>query len=328
MVKMKASKPQKAQNSGLRLPAAPKWLSFAVACAGSAYLAFSGNALGVPLFVLSIALATVYAYAEGIYRRFPGRTTRGELLGRIALGALAVSMLLYVATKNSVFAILVFISLAALIIEEVIPKKWSAEEIRTNTVELAWALGAALFAWIFLTVALGTPSPIDVVTSCSMRPVLERGDLVFLMGGEANAPEAKYLGGGIGIVKKPCIIERNGKEEEGALCTEAIVAGNKTIGFDRKNDIVVYEPNPRITDLIIHRVFAKLRGADGQLFYMTRGDNNRQADQEAGLSLVPSSSVHGRVALRIPYLGFFKLFLFMQFDEPEGCDYIIKPVNQ
>ncbi len=305
----------------------PQALSFLLACAGSIYLVLTSNPLGAPLLVLSLALAGAYFYAERIHAIAPLKQVKSVWLGKLALAVLAASIVLYIALKNVLFAVLSFAALVALIIEEVVPRKWSAKEIRLNAIELAWALAAAVFAWIALTIVLGTPSPIDVVTSCSMRPVLERGDLVILSGGEARAPEARYYGQRLVGVKQPCIIEKKGLEE-GALCTESIIVGNETFSFNKENDIIVYEPSPRITDLIIHRAFARLRDEKNRVFYVTRGDNNRHADQEAGISLVPQEHTHGKVILRIPFLGYFKLFLFMQFEEPEGCDYIIKPLPQ
>ena len=302
-------------------------LSFAAACIGSIWLAIGGNPLGAPLFAVSIALAAAYFYADAVHGLAPGRKTGARQWGKPASVALAALIVLYVFFKNPVVAALAFVCLAVLVFEEVVPRNWTVKEIRLNCVELAWALAAALFAWIFLTLALGTPSPIDVVTSCSMRPVLERGDLVFLAGGETRTPSVDYGGQKLSVVKKPCTIEEKGGERQD-LCTEAVIVGNRTIGFDRGNDIIVYEPEPRITDLIIHRSFAKLVGGDGKARYITRGDNNKYADQEAGLAMVPQERVHGRVVLRVPFAGYLKLFLFMQFEEPGGCDYIIKSTPQ
>lgn len=309
----------------MKLPRVPGWLSFAAALAGSLLLIVAGNPLGWPLAVISVLLAAAYFFAKEIHGIAPGKGVRSALWGQAAIAALAASVILYIVSKNTVFSITAFLSLVVLLVEEIIPKKWSADEIRLNAAELAWAMAAAVFAWIFLTVALGTPSPIDVVTSCSMRPVLERGDMVILSGGAVNAPAVNYSGQGISAVKRPCLVEKGGKES-GALCTESILVGNETVGFNRSNDIIVYEPVPRVTELIIHRAFAKLDGESAG--YITRGDNNRNADQEAGIELVSPDHVHGKVLFRVPYLGYLKLFLFMQFQEPEGCDYIIKPFPQ
>ncbi|MFH0973912.1 MAG: hypothetical protein V1817_03965, partial [Candidatus Micrarchaeota archaeon] len=89
------------------------------------------------------------------------------------------------------------------------------------------------------------------------------------------------------------------------------------------NDVVVYEAQPAEYGLIIHRVLAKISASDG-VFYLTKGDNNAAADQQSGISLVPESTVKGRVIGRIPFIGYFKLLLFLQFDFPPGCDRNIK----
>jgi hypothetical protein len=95
---------------------------------------------------------------------------------------------------------------------------------------------------------------------------------------------------------------------------------------DNENDVVVYEAQPAQYGLVIHRVLARLRAPDG-VFYLTKGDNNQFADQQLGISVVPESAVKGRVIGRIPFVGYFKLLLFGQFEFPPGCDSTLRYLN-
>jgi len=52
--------------------------------------------------------------------------------------------------------------------------------------------------------------------------------------------------------------------------------------------------------------------------------NNTVLDQENGrFAFVAEKDVKGRVVLRIPYVGYLKLFLFLQFEVPQGCDSVL-----
>src|SRR5690348_11452542 len=48
--------------------------------------------------------------------------------------------------------------------------------------EVALYLGAAIVIWLILIFVLQTSSPINAVASCSMLPVLQKGDMVVLHG--------------------------------------------------------------------------------------------------------------------------------------------------
>ena len=119
---------------------------------------------------------------------------------------------------------------------------------------------------------------------------------------------------------------------EGAVIRHIFIEGIQPGGVEvngvyfparNENDVVVYEAQPAEYGLIIHRVLAKINASDG-VFYLTKGDNNAAADQQSGISLVPESAVKGRVIGRIPFIGYFKLLLFLQFDFPPGCDRNLK----
>ena len=65
---------------------------------------------------------------------------------------------------------------------------------KRNLIEAAAAVIVVLVIWFGLQLALGTSTPLDVVPSCSMLPVLHRGDMILLQGANQNtikAPVAK-----------------------------------------------------------------------------------------------------------------------------------------
>jgi len=95
------------------------------------------------------------------------------------------------------------------------------------------------------------------------------------------------------------------------------------------HDVIVYQPvsgDPysSIGD-IVHRAFFKI-DADGKTYYLTRGDNNPILDLQVfdyrrgvGNHPVPQESVRGKVISRIPFLGYFKLFISGFFSEDAQC---------
>lgn len=121
-------------------------------------------------------------------------------------------------------------------------------------------------------------------------------------------------------------------EKASIPCISSVKYGKNTIKENISNDVIVYQPAKdelyiRSGD-IIHRVLLKLK-VDDEVHYITKGDNNPIADIQvfdynAGMGNRPASSsqLKGKVILRVPYIGFFKLFISGMFIEPAGCDSI------
>ena len=82
---------------------------------------------------------------------------------------------LYVLTGNAIFAFGTFACLIYVIYQEFFNQKNAVGEALTS-------LGFALVAWIVISLVLNTTSPINIITSCSMLPNLERGDVIILQG--------------------------------------------------------------------------------------------------------------------------------------------------
>jgi len=238
-------------------------------------------------------------------------------LSHVLLVLLALGVAAYVFTQNVLFAFVSFALIIGLFISDFsLEQGW-----KQNALELAYALGFAIAAWFLLGFVLQTDSPINVVTSCSMLPTLQRGDLVFIKGGVEKAHEvsASFADlSSISVHKGLCYLN-----SIPVACTDQAIISNNTVGESKNNDIIVFDPKPTGPGLLIHRVFAKINTERGA-FYLTKGDNNAVLDQENGrFSFVAEKDVKGRVVFTIPYVGYLKLFLFLQFDVPAGCDSVL-----
>lgn len=248
----------------------------------------------------------------------------------ILIGACILFLALYIATLWPGFGILSIAAFLTFIALDFFTSQQSAKPV---IIELVIAIGAAVVAWLALSAALQTPSPLDVVTSCSMLPVLQRGDLVIVQGAtQFNAPVVEYseVLPNTNVQRSNCTIAKRRTGPTISQCTSSISVVNptstSTVNVSRSavqgNDIIVFE-SPQ-AGLVIHRAILVLRNKDtGKLIYVTKGDNNQVVDQEAGLNYVQSQHIHGRYIFRIPYVGYLRLFLAGQFAEPRGCDTLV-----
>ncbi len=125
----------------------------------------------------------------------------------------------------------------------------------------------------------------------------------------------------------PIAFSRSGTQTE--PCLRSVVFGGNEYLTNFSNDVVVYQPNPsdyfaQVGD-IVHRVMFRI-DVDGKYYYLTRGDNNPILDLQVydyasslGNHPVPQDRLRGKVIGRIPYLGYFKLFLSGYFKEDPQC---------
>jgi len=254
----------------------------------------------------------------------------------IALVAAAIIFLAaYLYTPVIWFGVLSIISFIAFIALDFTKSSTNKRTSKSLLTEIAIAIGSALAAWLILSFLLSTPSPIDVVTSCSMKPMLERGDLILVQSmKDYSAPILNYTGEipRISVQRSSCSIAKRGSPSTESQCTSTLLVFSQTQRFTipisranvTNNDIIVFEGRPRNLGLIVHRAVAALHNTEtGETIYVTKGDNNQVADQEAGLDFVTKSAVHGRYIMRIPYVGYLRLFLAGQFSEPPGCDTVV-----
>lgn len=66
--------------------------------------------------------------------------------------------------------------------------------LKSELKNTAIAILLALVVWFGSGIVLATPTPLNAIVSCSMRPAYERGDMVFLRGGDIKTAYFDYNG--------------------------------------------------------------------------------------------------------------------------------------
>jgi len=141
-------------------------------------------------------------------------------------------------------------------------------------VSVHWGLGFAM----------NTDLPIVTVSSTSMVPNLNVGDIVFIKG-----EETYDLGD---------VIVFNGWE------TEPII--HRIVAYSENGEVFKYDNWNQMENSEILKY-----KTDGKI-YITKGDNNPSCDQCGGKQPVTEQDVHGKQVLVIPYLGWVKI-LFVKY---------------
>ncbi len=112
-------------------------------------------------------------------------------------------------------------------------------------------------------------------------------------------------------------------------CLKSVEYAGKQYLTNFSNDIIVYQPQPsdvyaRVGD-IVHRTMFVLN-VDGKKYYLTRGDNNPLLDAQVYDYVtgqvnkpIPQERARGKVIARIPWLGYFKLFISGYLQEDPQC---------
>lgn len=242
----------------------------------------------------------------------------------------AIFLLLYLVTLEPTLAVLCLASFLAYVALDLL--RGTEKKGKSSFLEIIYAIVGAAAVWLILSTILQTPSPLDVVTSCSMKPVLDRGDLVIVQGKQFyEAPLYQYADfPTVTTNRTNCTISKRGSEDTLSQCTNQLVLANASatsrVPVSREdvvnNDIIVFESSS--AGLVIHRVVLALESKSSSAYvYLTKGDNNQVVDQEAGLLVVEQSKIHGKMLARIPLVGYLRLFLAGQFTEPRGCDTLV-----
>jgi hypothetical protein len=114
-------------------------------------------------------------------------------------------------------------------------------------------------------------------------------------------------------------------------CVVSLSYRNQTVNVqaDRSSDTIIYAPKK--TDLfslygdIVHRAVVKIN-AGNETYILTKGDNNNVFDIQFYLdsigmfnSPVSPNQAKGRIVFKIPYLGYYKLFISMYLEEDSIC---------
>ncbi len=207
------------------------------------------------------------------------------------------------------------------------PKKSEAVSL------IVYVVCAFVFAFIIfnaLGLLLGTSSPMVIVVSSSMEPVLFRGDIVVLSGVNPESLRAPQVDLDLVLVDSLSLnsfaktfCAQNGSTIETdcssfpRACpanynTTSIEMGGKKIPVNTLGDIIVYKSNT-LGEPIIHRVVAKINASDGY-YFLTKGDNvcNPKIDADAGINrgAVSLKNVGGKALFWIPKIGCLKLWVF------------------
>ncbi|TFG15358.1 MAG: signal peptidase I [Promethearchaeota archaeon] len=155
--------------------------------------------------------------------------------------------------------------------ESTVTKSKNKKRIILAVITISIALFGSFFLFFILQLTLNTETPVVVVESGSMEPVISRGDLLIVKG-------------------VPAIDIRNGTIE------------------DMDGDIIVFNAqgvwsNPP-AEPIVHRVVDK-KFEDGIWQFKTKGDANPIVDE----GWVPEGNILGVVVFKIPWIGWVKIFL-------------------
>lgn len=239
----------------------------------------------------------------------------------LLLFGLVLSVVLFALTQHPLLALVALAFLAGVLYVEF--------QYTQNWQELVASAGIALSAWLLLSFLLNTASPINIITSCSMLPEYERGDLIFLYGGTPHAPtvqvpsalgDAKYVPAEVQLqgqtvarvlepyangqpLFEPIISTCQRENADGnrtTVCLKGINIQNQTIHVLESNTVSVFD-SKTFAGFIVHRLFAVLEAPDGT-YYLTKGDNNPFLDQQSGFALIPAKTAD-RVLLNMPIFG-------------------------
>lgn len=132
------------------------------------------------------------------------------------------------------------------------------------------------------------------------------------------------------LIKYTCgtanLLLQNGSIQEEAYTTSITISGTVVTG-DKNNSIVVYQTIPQDIfykqgdSYIVHRVYAIIN-VSGSYYILTKGDNNPGLDIQFNNYPANLSLVQGKVIVSIPYLGYLKLILSSNFNQPYGCNFV------
>ncbi len=121
----------------------------------------------------------------------------------------------------------------------------------------------------------------------------------------------------------------NGNVELITPCVVSVDYAGETYYANMSHDTIVYGPPSgdlySYTGDIIHRLFFKIRSS-GRTYYLTKGDNNPTFDIQSfdysvllGNRAPSEEDYKGKILLRIPYLGYPKLFISGFVSETINC---------
>lgn len=156
-------------------------------------------------------------------------------------------------------------------------KPETKKELMKTIIIMGVILGGTIGGFFIFKEAMGTEMPIVVVTTPSMVPNINVGDMLFV----------KYVP------------------------PEDIKSGTHT---DLQGDVIVYDTNGvwenPASAPVVHRVVGKTE-IGGIWYFTAQGDANGDPDPpgDPDTDLIPEYKIIGVVCGRIPYIGYVKIFL-------------------
>lgn len=190
-------------------------------------------------------------------------------------------------------------------------------ELLVNVVS-AFVFAFVLYNFVLAGI-LGTSTPLVIVYSGSMEPVLYRGDVVIL----TRAADIAVAEASVDFpLRGRALLDfaQPGFEPSAkfGVRQSSLEIGGKEIALDKSGPIVVYYSALQGED-IIHRAVLRLKAPDGD-FLVTFGDNNPHVDEACpkeytaknciNPELVPVESLRGKHVFHIPIVGYVKLVIF------------------
>lgn len=335
----------------------------------SILLILKGNYVVIALVAL-LTLSFILYYYPTPLEFLGGIKVKGKKTWTLYFLGIA-SIILYLLTgSNSIIGWISFAIILIIAINEFLPEEKGSQGTKKASAEIIYSVSFAIIAWTLLTIFLNTQTPINVVTSCSMLPNLQRGDLLLLRGTQVNTQEItvnttynQFLSKMIPI-PEPCQIKNDQGKIRSDFCINSFKFNNIKYNFTQNGDIIVYTPTVQIQQLrqalqgiglIVHRAVLKVKATDGT-YFITKGDNNPTPDQigltdesnaiavknikntqidcflisqggTAGkictvspwINPIQEDKILGKSILDIPYVGYIKLLLFAQTQEPANC---------
>lgn len=117
-------------------------------------------------------------------------TLRWIVGSKLLYATFLILFIFYLIFKNPLIAFLLAINIVAIFITDTLVSA-SRGGWKRELMEIFVAVLTAVIAWFFLGFILHTSAPLNAITSCSMLPNFDRGDMVVLVGGEPKAPEVE-----------------------------------------------------------------------------------------------------------------------------------------
>lgn len=199
---------------------------------------------------------------------------------------------------------------------------------------IVYIVSAFVFAFIIfnlLGLLLGSSSPMVIVVSDSMEPVLFRGDVVFIAGAKPSDIKAQSVEMNLSLVDslplqvyaRPLCTKTGLVQEVDCAPLPLSCPANynttsiqfyqsKKLSIEKTGDIIVYNSNT-LGEPIIHRVVSKINANDGT-YLLTKGDNpcNSKIDQEVGITrgAIRADKIQGKALFWLPKIGCVKLWVF------------------